>query len=351
MRRIAPFAERLRLPERLMLMSLVVCSTSLVCTGTAMEPPMIDPDRTYPNLRLPTLGGKQLWTDHRWLDDYRLQQNALSGHWRVLDPDNVRIGWGGKTACLRLLQQQPDATTGQTAATGRTPADHVVLLIHGLGRTGSCMQSLAAEIEQADLGRPIIFSYASGRAAVADHAAALREFTEHLPNNPRICVVAHSLGNIVLRHAIHDWQNDGDPHGVLDRLDACMMLGPPNQGSRVAERLSRLGLFKLATGQSGQQLGARWDLLEEQLATPPCPFGIVAGDLSHWPLSNPLLEGPNDLLVTLEEAQLPGALFLEQLPVPHTVLMSHPAAVQRTIDFLKQHQPHRGQPAIEPHAP
>lgn len=318
-----------------MLLGVVLCSGSLSPNGIAMEPPMIDPDRSYPNLRLPTLGGMQLWTDYRWLDDYRLQQHVLTGHWRVLDPQAVRIGWGGKEACVQLLKQRGVSSPGAETATADDPDARVVLLIHGLGRTGACMQTMADAVAEAGLGRPIIFSYASGRAAVADHAAALREFTEHLPGHPRICVVAHSLGNIVFRHAIHDWQQEGDPHGILNRLAGCMMLGPPNQGSRVAERLSRLGLFKLATGQSGQQLGARWDLLQQSLAIPPCPFAIVAGDLSHWPVNNPLLDAPNDLLVTLEEAQLPGAMFFEQMPVPHAVLMSHPAVVRRTIEFLE----------------
>ncbi len=346
MSRSAPSARRAKRSQRLLLTVIFLCSVHLSLCGIAAEPPMIDPDRTYPNLRLPTLGGKQLWTDYRWLEDYRLQQHVLTGHWRVLDPDAVRIGWGGKEACLRLLEQQFDATPEKATATDT----QVVLLIHGLGRTGECMRTMADAIERAELGRPIIFSYASGRAAVADHAAALREFTEHLPGQPRIRLVAHSLGNIVFRHAVHDWQQQGDPYGVLERLDACMMLGPPNQGSRVAERLSRLGLFKLALGTSGQQLGARWDLLEQQLAIPPCPFGIVAGDLSHWPVRNPLLDGPNDLLVTLEEADLPGALFLEQVPVPHAVLMSNPEVVQRTVDFLRFPHGSAGQP-VAPQPP
>ncbi|MEM8736309.1 MAG: hypothetical protein AAGG44_18915, partial [Planctomycetota bacterium] len=38
--------------------------------------------KPYPNVPLPTLGGKQFWTDFAWRRGWRLQKNAVTGLWR-----------------------------------------------------------------------------------------------------------------------------------------------------------------------------------------------------------------------------------------------------------------------------
>ena len=58
------------------------------------------------NLAFKTTGGTQLWTDHLYRKGYRIQQNALTGHWRLLDPNNVRRGWGTEKHCETLLDKR-----------------------------------------------------------------------------------------------------------------------------------------------------------------------------------------------------------------------------------------------------
>ena len=41
------------------------------------------------NLPLPTMGGKQFWTDHRWWNGWRIQHNSTLDHWRLLDPNQT----------------------------------------------------------------------------------------------------------------------------------------------------------------------------------------------------------------------------------------------------------------------
>lgn len=48
-----------------------------------------------PNIELPTLGGLIFWNDLAESNGWRVQQNIITGHCRVLDPDNVRHAWGG----------------------------------------------------------------------------------------------------------------------------------------------------------------------------------------------------------------------------------------------------------------
>ncbi|WP_237607693.1 esterase/lipase family protein [Roseimaritima sediminicola] len=282
-----------------------------------------------PNVPLPTLGGTQVWTDHRNVAGWRLQQHALTGHWRLLDDRDIRRAWGDREACENKLREAT-ADIDQHAA-----ADHVVILLHGLMRSKHSMRGLGRRIGQcADAPEVIAFSYASTRAGIPDHAAALRELVEGLPGEPRISFVGHSMGNIVVRHAIADWQAAGDPKGVLPRLDCMVMLGPPNQGAAIARKLSKLGLFGVVTGEGGMQLGPHWQRLCDGLATPPCPFAIIAGDMPGLEPYNPLVDGSSDLVVSVEEARLDGAAEFHTVPHLHSFLMDQHDVQDLTLRFL-----------------
>jgi pimeloyl-ACP methyl ester carboxylesterase len=233
------------------------------------------------------------------------------------------------------------------------PQDDVVILLHGLMRTSSSMRPIEIKLNEKysatakPLPQIIRFSYASTRAPITSHAEALRELVDNLPGKPRIRIAGHSLGNIVTRLAIAQWSTQGDPHGVLSRIERVVMLGPPNQGSSFAKRLSQLGLFETITGKSGMQLGPQWDGFQENLGIPPCPFAILAGDLSGSSIQNPLLDGPNDAVVTVDEAKLEGMSEFKTYPVLHSFLMQDPKCVEDAVDFLMQPTaPKRGEVPI-----
>lgn len=283
--------------------------------------------RPLPNVPLPTLRGRQFWTDYRWADDWRLQQHALTGHWRLLSPSGVRHAWGTRAACERAMADRVDAT--------RQPDAHLVVLVHGLLRSPQSMAKLRRALAESGTARPVSFGYASTRSAIGEHAAALREWVESLPGRPRIDFVAHSMGNIVIRRAIADWQRRGDPHGVLPRLGRMVMLGPPNQGADIARRLGQLGLFKMVTGRGCTELGPSWETLEGELAMPPCPFAIVAGDLTDSWMKNPLVEGPSDFLVRVDETRLEGCAEFHIVPVLHALLMNDKEVQKIVSEFLQ----------------
>lgn len=285
-----------------------------------------DESRGFPNLPMKTAGGAQFWTDHCWQDGYRLQKNALTKHWRLLDPNNVRLAWGKRVQCeqkLVSLCPPQEATT----------AKHRVILLHGLMRTAGSMKSMAASIEDASDSVAVPITYASSRAPIASHAAALRELLEAFPEDDTFSFVAHSMGNIITRHLVADLQRDGDPKGILPRCQGMVMLGPPNQGAIIAERLGPTKVFAWVTGKGGMELGKRWAELEPNLATPPFPFHIVAGEV-HGPIENPLIDGDGDFVVKVEETKLDGAASHTVVPVLHSFLMSDQAVIDQTIELL-----------------
>ncbi|WP_145219706.1 lipase [Stieleria sp.] len=279
------------------------------------------------NVPLKTTHFSQIWTDHLWRDGYRVQQNALTGHWRLIDADNYRRAWGNKQQCVDSLNQKCPKTAPSTAK-------HHVILLHGLMRTCGSMKALETQLAENELPHTIRFSYASTRGSIGDHAAALRELLEDLPSDDTFSFVGHSMGNIVVRHLIGDLQADGDPNQILPRCESMVMLGPPNQGAMIAQRLAPTKVFGWVTGQGGMELGANWKQLAPKLAVPPFPFHIIAGDVTT-PVANPLVDGEGDFVVGIEEAKLDGAKSFTTVPVLHSFLMDNADVMEKTIQLLK----------------
>lgn len=279
------------------------------------------------NLPLPTLGGLQFWTDVRWRDGYRIQCNAITKHHRLLSPRNIRLAWGSKSQCLAAL----DRHCLEPQRSGKS----YVILSHGLLRASPSMKPLAKAIARAEDTQVVRFDYASSRGPMADHAAALGELLAHLPKDATFRFVCHSMGNIVVRHLIADLQRDGDSHGLLPRCRSMIMLGPPNHGAEIARRLAATQVFGWIAGKSAMQLGVRWNELEPSLATPPFAFHVLTGEIKAF-RRHPLVSGPNDGIVAVEEAKLDGAASLELLPVAHGVLIYSKRVISRVIELLAQ---------------
>ncbi len=280
------------------------------------------------NWRMATLGGKQFWTDFVWVEGWRIQQNALTGHWRLLNPNNVRYAWGSREACAAALEQQ--------GIRHQIASQEVIILMHGLMRSASSMHGLEKYLSKKSPATIITFEYASTRGSIATHAAALRELIAGLPPDVQLKFVGHSMGNIVLRHAIGDWQRADDTQ-TLQQLESVVMLGPPNQGASIARQLSRTGVFSWVVGAGGMELGPKWEEFESQLAVPPCPFGIVAGRLPESYFQNPLVEGASDFVVSVEEARLEGSSQMLEVPQLHSFLMDDPTVRQAVYNFLDHH--------------
>ena len=81
------------------------------------------------NLRSKTSGGKQFWTDIRIQDGWRIQQNILTEHYRLLDSKNIRHEWGALKKC--------EETFNRFIETGhiRPYKKRVIILLHGIIRT------------------------------------------------------------------------------------------------------------------------------------------------------------------------------------------------------------------------
>lgn len=282
------------------------------------------------NLEQPTLGGKQFWTDLRSQRGWRIQRNAMTDHCRLLDADDHRRAWGTYDEC--------DEKFEQLRRQGQIPPEkaRVVIALHGLGRSRASMDGLCEHLESTLDCTTINVSYASTRDTVAHHAIALRRIIEHIgPEVREINFVAHSLGNIVIRHYLADTTNHetgtmGDP-----RIQRIVMLGPPNNGAALAEKFKGNPLFQVLWGKSGMQLATDFSQLEKRLAIPACEFGIVAGGQGEQG-RNPLLDGNDDFIVTVEETRLPGSSAFCVVPVLHSFLMDDERVRNEVTTFFRE---------------
>jgi len=293
------------------------------------------------NLPLPTLGGAQLWSDEWFWHEWRIQRHAITGHYRLLDPRDVRRAWGSREDCQRRLAE----IAGRDAASPMSGT--AVIVLHGLLRSARGMRGLARYLEREGGYTVVNVNYPSTRLSIAAHAASLRRILAGLVGVEEIHLVCHSLGNLVVRHYLADCQRgavatNGDAEGADaggapaagpdPRLRRMVMLGPPNQGSRLAELLTPIDRLRL--------LGAAhefrdWPSLAGRLATPEFEFGIIAGGRGEPRGYNPLLQGDNDMIVTVESTRLAGARDFVLLPVLHAVMMDDPRVRALALHFLR----------------
>ena len=58
-----------------------------------------------PNIKCKTMGGEVWWRDLANYNGWSVQQNSVTKHCRILDPDNYRIAWGGINAMMSLFER------------------------------------------------------------------------------------------------------------------------------------------------------------------------------------------------------------------------------------------------------
>lgn len=264
------------------------------------------------------------WSDVAVRHDWRVQRHSGDGRCRILDPADGTVREGSEAECRRAF--------AALVAEGRIPphAGPTVILLHGLGEGRDSMRPLAEHLETAVDAAVISFGYASVTAKLDDHGAALAEVVAGLPATAPVSFVGHSLGNIVVRR----WLAMAAP-ADRERVHRVVMLGPPNQGSRLARMAA--GLWGLADHVEGsaRELVFDWSRVAPRLAVPACEFGIVAGGKGDDTGYSTLLAGDDDAVVCVDETRLPGARDFLLVPVHHAAMMRDPAVQRATVSFLK----------------
>ena len=99
----------------------------------------------------------------------------------------------------------------------------------------------------------------------------------------------------------------------------------------LAARLKANPVFLATAGPVGREI-AHWSDLAGKLAT-PAECAVIAGNCKS--ISNPLLEGGSDLVVTVEETKLEGMKAFLCIDATHTFLMNNPEVMRQSLAFLR----------------
>jgi pimeloyl-ACP methyl ester carboxylesterase len=139
--------------------------------------------------------------------------------------------------------------------------------------------------------------------------------------------VAHSLGGILVRQYA-----DRHPQTITGRV---VMLGPPNQGSEVVDRLGDWKFFSFLNGPAGRQLGTTRDSIPNRLGPVRFCLGVIAGNRSiNW-INSLIIPGPDDGKVSVERTKVLGMSDHLVVAATHPLMMRHREVIAQTIEFLR----------------
>ena len=213
------------------------------------------------------------------------------------------------------------------SATSGSAKDCVVLL-HGLARVSNSMSELEAKLTQANFSVANV-NYSSRKHHIdfLSYEVISRGIDEcRKAKSEKIHFVTHSLGGILVRY-FFEAQN-------LANLGRVVMLGPPNQGTELVDRLRSIPGFSFL-GPTAFRLGTASDSILQELGPVTYEVGVIAGTRNITPLGFFLLDRPNDSVVTVESTKVQGMSDHIILPVTHTFMMRNNKVIDHSINFLR----------------
>jgi pimeloyl-ACP methyl ester carboxylesterase len=226
----------------------------------------------------------------------------------------------------------PNETLPDRAAIVRHQLNPVqgVVLLHGIARTKRSMNRLERHLKSAGFAT-LNLDYPSRRksldALARDIHVGIARFADRIEGP--VHFVGHSMGGLLIRVYLADHS--------LERPGRVVMLGTPNGGSELADRLKHLALYRAFYGPAGQQLSTTGDATLRALPLPDYPIGIIAGRRALNPVATfSRLPRPHDGMVAVRSTRLDGMTDHVVIAASHTGLTHHPAAIAQTIAFLRE---------------
>ncbi len=204
-----------------------------------------------------------------------------------------------------------------------------VILLHGLARTSGSMTKLETALKRA--GYAVVnIDYPSRGDSIDGLSKATIDSALVDPRIKRctkVHFITHSLGGILVRVYL--------AQTTVPNLGRVVMLGPPNKGSEVVDRLRSWSLFQKINGPVGQELGTDDKSVPNRLGPVAFELGVIAGDRSiNW-INSRMIAGPDDGKVSVERTKVDGMKEHIVMHVTHPMMMKNPKVITACLSFLK----------------
>jgi hypothetical protein len=223
-----------------------------------------------------------------------------------------------------------------SAVAAAAAAQEHVILLHGLCRTARPMKSVEKHLVQA--------RFQVSNINYPSRSAGIEELSEKVigpavadcrgEGATTIHFVTHSLGGILVRSYLSRHE--------IPELGRVVMLGPPNKGSEVVDRLGRFWIFKTINGPAGVEMGTTLDSVPNKLGPVKFCLGVIAGNRSMNWINSCFIRGRDDGKVSVERTKVEGMTDHIVIPVTHPFIMKNREAIRQTIAFLKTGRFERG---------
>lgn len=222
-----------------------------------------------------------------------------------------------KTLCTLILLLC--STTSQ--------AKDCVVLLHGLARTASSMSTLATTL-MANNYTVVNQDYDSRHFAIESLSnIAIPKALKKCQNANSIHFVSHSMGGILIRYYLSQ-------HTIAN-LGRVVMLGPPNKGSHVVDKMGDLPGFEYIGGPASMQLGTDEASMPNLIGAVEFDLGIIAGTSSINLILSSQLPGPDDGKVSVASTKVAGMNDHISMPVTHPFMMRNKSVIKQVLHYIK----------------
>jgi pimeloyl-ACP methyl ester carboxylesterase len=207
-----------------------------------------------------------------------------------------------------------------------------VILLHGLCRSGRSMIPMGQALMQAGY-KVVNMEYPSRSASIEKLSeVAIGVAVSDCERNGATSIhfVTHSMGGILVRSYLS--------RHTIPNLGRVVMLGPPNQGSEVVDKLRSWWVFKKINGPAGSELGTDKNSTPQKLGAANFSLGVIAGNLSiNW-INSLLIPGRDDGKVSVKRTKLAGMADHVVISSAHPFIIRNRTAIRQTISFLRTGQ-------------
>lgn len=219
------------------------------------------------------------------------------------------------TACVNLAQSI-------------MPKGELVVLSHGLGRSDNAMWRLENKLEEAGFDVCSIDYDTIGESVEHVLDEANSEIDNCIKPATKLHFVGHSLGGLVIKNYLASHPNFATDYN----LGEVVMVGTPNKGSEVADRLANHMVMNF-DGGIGKALMTGSDTLGNTIPTPNVAVGVIAGTAQSGSTAQ-YFSGPNDGLVSVESAKFKNMKDFVSLDVSHSAMRYNDKVAQQIVHFL-----------------